>query len=176
MQQALSSWGGSAASGPYFQLGGFTGLLDAASSGAGPAAFAAWQTAFFGSPSEPEAGPYGDPDGDLVPNLLEFAFNLSPFVPGSPLAGPGTTGGLPCFREEIIDGAPYLTLEFIRRKNAGRFLPESSLQLATWAPALYAVLSGPTSVAPAYERLKLRLGLPFAAGGRAFYRLAVAIQ
>ena len=43
-------------------------------------------------------------------------------------------------------------------------------------PALYAVLRGPTSVAPAYERLKLRLGLPFAAGGRAFYRLAVAIQ
>lgn len=176
LQQALPTWGGQSSSSAYALLLGFTGLLDPASSGAGPAAFAAWQTAFFGGPGEPDAGPYDDPDRDLVPNLLEFAFNLSPFAAGTPLVGPGTTGGLPCFREEIIDGSPYLTLEFIRRKNAGRFLPESSLQLATWAPALSEVLSGPTPVAPAYERLKLRLGRPLAASGRAFYRLAVAIQ
>ncbi len=176
LQQTLPSLPSSASSPAYSLLLGFTSLLDPASSGAGPAAFAAWQTAYFGGPLEPEAGPYADPDHDLVPNLLEFAFNLPPFLPSSPLAVPGASGGLPWFHEETIDGARYLMVDFIRRKNAGRFFPESSPQLATWTPATYTVHSGPIPAAPAYERLQLRLGLPLQPGPPAFHRLAVIIQ
>jgi hypothetical protein len=38
------------------------------------------------------------------------------------------------------------------------------------------VLSGPVSVNGAYERLKLRLGLPIQPGLKVFYRLAAIIQ
>ncbi len=176
MQQVLPALGGSSAGGAYSILSGFAGQLGSGGTGVGSAAFLAWQTALFGGPGEPEAGPNDDPDHDGVPNLLEFAFNLPPQTAGTPLAVPGATGGLPWIREEVIDGARYFTMEYIRRKNAGEFLPQTSTALAGWAGAGFTILNGPVSVSSAYERMKLRVGPPIIPGGKVFYRLAVIIQ
>ena len=175
--QTLPALGGAAAGGAYALLSGFAGQGGVSGgTGSGPAAFAAWQTAFFGDPSDTQAGPYLDPDGDGVPNLLEFAFNLPPLTPGGPLAVPGALSGLPWIREESLDGARYFTMDYIRRKNAGSFLPEFSHDMVSWAPVAFTVLSGPVSMSGAYERLKLRLGAAIVAGDKVFYRMKAVIQ
>jgi len=177
VQQTLPVFGSPASGGAYALLSGFAGQWGTGGgTGSGPAAFAAWQTAIFGGPSDSEAGPYLDPDGDGIPNLLEFAFNLPPLTAGTPLAVPGTLGGLPWVREEVLDGARYFTMEYVRRKNAGSFQPEVSHDLESWTPAGYTVLSGPVSVSGAYERMKLRLGTPIQPGEKVFYRLKALIQ
>ena len=176
VRQALPALGAAAGAGVYSILSGFTGQLGSGGTGAGAAAFASWQTALFGGPSGPGAGPYDDDDRDGVPNLLEFAFNLSPFVSSTALADSGTAGGLPQIREELLGGERYMTMEFIRRKNAGLFYPEASATLSTWTPATFTVLSGPDVVTPVYERMKLRLGSPVQPGAPLFYRLMVIIQ
>lgn len=176
LQQSLPALGGSGSGGVYTILSGFTGQLGTSGSGAGPAAFLAWQTAIFGGPFTPEAGPQDDPDKDGVPNLLEFAFNLPPETAGTPLALTGTTGGLPWIREEEIEGQRYFTMEYIRRKNAGEFLPQFSSTLTSWTPALFTILSGPVSISGAYERVKLRLGSPILPGEKIFHRLQAVIQ
>ena len=176
VQQALPALGAKASGGAYSILSGFSGQLGTSSTGSGPAAFTAWQTAIFGGPAEPDAGPFDDPDGEGIPNLLEFAFNLSPLGAGTAEVTPGSRGGLPRIREESFPEGTFLTMEYIQRKNAGLFFPESSPQLEVWTPAAYSVLSGPVSVSPAYERMKLRLGAALQPGQKLFYRLAVIIQ
>ncbi|MDB6071239.1 MAG: hypothetical protein JWL81_2410 [Verrucomicrobiales bacterium] len=176
VRQTVRDLGGAGSGGAYSFFQGFSGQLGGGASGAGPAAFAAWQTVFFGGPGEPDAGPMEDPDHDGVPNLLEFAFNMPPFTASTALAAPGTTGGLPFVREEEVDGAVYLTMEVVQRKNAGLFQPQTSIGLGVWAPAGYSVMSGPVSVNSAYERVKLRLGTPVQPGDRVFYRMNAIIQ
>lgn len=177
LRQTLSTLGGPATGGPFSLWSGFIGQLGGTGgAGAGPAAFAAWQTVIFGSPTAPGAGTYDDPDGDGIVNLLEFAFNLPPLTAGTPVALPGATGGLPLIREEIFGADRYFTMEFIQRKNAGLFFPETSTQLAGWTPAAFLVLSGPEAVTPVYERMKLRVGQPIQPGGKVYFRLAVLIQ
>ncbi len=82
--------------------------------------FDAWAHAYF-TPAQladnTVAGPGADPDGDGVPNLLEFAFNLDPTYaePATMTAGTGLRG-LPLVRLEDIAGVgPRLTVEFVRR-------------------------------------------------------------
>lgn len=177
VRQSLPALGAIGNGGVYSVWSGFTGQLGGGSGpGAGAAAFASWQTVLFGGPSEPGAGPNDDPDHDGIPNLLEFSFNLPPFISAVPLVGPGATGGLPLIREEVFGNDRYFTMEFIRRKNAGPFSPETSGQLTAWVPAAFTVLSGPESVTPVYERMKLRLGSPILPGGKLYYRLSVLIQ
>lgn len=180
LRQALPALGAPASGGVYSILSGFTGQLGGTGTGggtgSGPAAFMAWQTVIFGSPAAPGAGTYDDPDGDGIVNLLEFSFNLPPLTAGTPSAGPGATGGLPLIREEMFGPDRYFTMEFIQRKNAGLFLPETSTALSGWLPAAYTMLSGPEVVTPVYERVKLRIGPPLQPGGKLYYRLAVLIQ
>ena len=177
VQQTLPVFGGPATGGAYALLSGFAGQWGTGGgTGSGPAAFAAWQSAIFGDPSDPEAGPYLDPDGDGIANLLEFAFNLPPLTAGTPLALTGTVGGLPWVREEVLDGVRYFAMDYVRRKNAGSFQPELSHDMEAWTPATFIVLSGPVSVSGAYERLKLRLGSPIQPGEKVFYRLKALIQ
>ena len=177
MRQALPALGAPASGGVYTILSGFVGQLGSGGgTGSGPAAFLSWQTALFGGPAERGAGTYDDTDGDGIPNLLEFAFNLSPFAASTAPAELGTTGGVPLIREEIFGTERYITMEFIRRKNAGLSFPETSAQLSNWIPAGFTVLSGPDSVTPVYERMKLRLGSPIQTGMPVFYRLAVIVQ
>lgn len=176
LQHTLPVLGGSATGGTYSILSGFTGQLGSSGTGSGPAAFLAWQTAVFGGPGVPGAGAQEDPDQDGIPNLLEFAFNLPPESPGTPLALTGATGGLPWIREEEIGGQPYFTMEYIRRKNAGEFVPQSSRTLTSWGPSTFTVLSGPVSISGAYERIKLQLGSPIQPGEKIFHRLQAVIQ
>ena len=176
-RQSFPALGSPASGGVYALTAGFTAQLGGSGgTGSGPAAFLVWQNALFGGPSEPGAGTFDDTDRDGIPNLLEFAFNLSPFISATPLAEPGTTGGLPLIREELFGPDRYITMEFIQRKNAGTFQPQVSGTLASWAPATSSVLSGPDPVTPVYERVKLRLGPPLQSGSPVFYRLAVLIQ
>ena len=86
--------------------------------------FAAWERAYF-TPGQladaAVAGPDADPDGDGVPNLLEFAFNLDPTCaePAVMTAAAGLRG-LPLIRLESIAGVgPRLTVEFVRRTAGG---------------------------------------------------------
>jgi len=86
-----------------------------ASTGGGLTTFSAWQTASFTAAelNNPGiSGPNADPDGDKIPNFLEYALHLLPKT--SDAAGlpfPGTLGGTP-------GGGPYLTLTFRRRIGA----------------------------------------------------------
>lgn len=176
LQQVLPHLGASASGGAYTVLSGFAGQWGTSGTGAGPAAFLAWQTVFFGGPAEPGAGPQDDPDRDGIPNLLEFAFNLHPQTPGTALALPGASGGLPWIREEVLEGQRYFIMDYIRRKNAGDFIPQAATGLDHWAPASYVTLSGPTSISGTYERLSLRLGPPISPGAKVFYRLNAVIQ
>ena len=85
-----------------------------------PEDFAAWQTAYF-TPAQiadpTVSGPKADPDGDGVPNLLEFAFNLDPTFP-EPVVMTAGTGlrGLPLVQlTQVADSDRRVTVEFVRR-------------------------------------------------------------
>jgi hypothetical protein len=47
----------------------------------------AWQTEYFGSPSNPLAAPNATPAGDGVPNWLKYALGLNPMIPGMQVPG-----------------------------------------------------------------------------------------
>lgn len=142
----------------------------------GHAEFASWQMAFFGSTTAPGAGPSEDPDGDGLENLLEYAFNLDPLTPGTPVLVPDAgTSGLPLIREELVDDFRFLTAEFIRRKNGGEWTVQTSETLDDWTDANVTDM-GVTSVSQNYERVKVRINPVLRPGGRRFVRLSVTLQ
>jgi uncharacterized repeat protein (TIGR03803 family) len=85
--------------------------------------FNSWSSRFF-TPTElgnaQISGAAADPEGDGVPNLIEFAFNLQPRIADRSVivAGAGTSG-LPLILLETINNQKVLTIEFIRRRAAG---------------------------------------------------------
>jgi len=80
--------------------------------GTGSTDFQGWTSA-AGLPST-MAGPMQSPQGDGVPNLLKFAFNMDPTKPDARelSVGSNATAGLP--GGALLDGA--LRIEFLRRK------------------------------------------------------------
>jgi hypothetical protein len=50
----------------------------------------AWQTQYFGSPTNPNAAPNAAPAGDGVPNWLKYSLGLDPWVPGNWTSIPGS--------------------------------------------------------------------------------------
>ncbi len=82
--------------------------------------FTAWQQGYFTPDQVADgtvSGPGADPDGDGVPNLLEFAFNLDPTFP-EPVVMTAGTGlrGLPLIQlETVAPSDQRLTVEFVRR-------------------------------------------------------------
>jgi hypothetical protein len=82
--------------------------------GGGGTTFTGWQSSSFTLAEQANpviSGPSGDPDGDGVPNLMEYALSLEPKSPDSTgLPAPGATG--------ISGPTPHLTLTFRRLKNA----------------------------------------------------------
>ena len=71
----------------------------------------AWRVANFGNPSDPAvSGDAADPDGDEIPNFLEYAFGLNPLV--------ANTNGLPLKTIASVSGTNYLALTFQRATNA----------------------------------------------------------
>ena len=85
--------------------------------------FGDWQTAYFTPDQLADAtvsGPGADPDGDGIPNLLEFAFNLDPTYPQPVLMTAGTgLCGLPLIHLSPTGASGQcLTVEFVRRTAA----------------------------------------------------------
>ena len=83
----------------------------------------AWTTAYLtpGQRADDAVGGFNaDPDGDGVPNGLEFAFNLDPTFPEPATMTAGTgLSGLPLVRlENVVGVGPRLTVEFVRRTAA----------------------------------------------------------
>ena len=77
----------------------------------------AWELQYFGTTIY---GPTQDNDKDGANNLAEWAFNLNPTRPDIAALAPGTgTAGLPSIRLTGSGNAQHLTVEFVRRRNAG---------------------------------------------------------
>lgn len=63
-----------------------------------------WTENHFDDPSAEAAGALSNPDGDALPNLLEFVFDLDPQMPD--------TGRIPAISTETIQEIPYRVLTF----------------------------------------------------------------
>jgi alpha-glucosidase (family GH31 glycosyl hydrolase) len=75
------------------------------------APFEAWRLARFGNTGNPTiSGASSDPDGDGIPNFLEYAFGLNPLAASS--------NGLPFGSIRADSGTNYLALTFGRATNA----------------------------------------------------------
>jgi alpha-glucosidase (family GH31 glycosyl hydrolase) len=75
------------------------------------APFEAWRLARFGNTGNPTiSGASADPDGDGIPNFLEYAFGLNPLAASS--------NGLPFGSIQADSGTNYLALTFGRATNA----------------------------------------------------------
>ena len=102
-----------------------------------PTPFVQWQEAWFGpNAHNPEiAGPHADPDGDGIPNLMEYALALNPSVP---LAGDDTSGH--AGRPALDPNPDVLALIYRQNMNAPdiAFQVEHSADLGAtdpWTPA-----------------------------------------
>ena len=107
----------------------------------------------------PDALPASSPDGDGVPNLQEYAFNLDP---GSSdrhmLPASGGVSGLPGVSLLSGSGVPVVELRFMRRRDSGLvYTPQISTDLVHFVPMI-----GVWSVAeidPQWERVTVRQSL-----------------
>ena len=72
------------------------------------------------------SGPTADPDGDGVPNLMEYALALEPKV--------ASVAGMPLQGRQAIGGKSYLTLSFTKPRTIGdlQYAVEVSDDLQTW--------------------------------------------
>ena len=88
-----------------------------------PETYASWLTLYYSPGQIADAtttGPTADPDGDGVPNLLEYAFNLDPTFP-EPVTMVAGTGlrGLPLVQPAAVSASDTrLTVEYVRRTAA----------------------------------------------------------
>ncbi|HEY4283639.1 MAG TPA: hypothetical protein VGM62_11305, partial [Chthoniobacterales bacterium] len=91
-----------------------------------------------------------DTDKDGAPLLLEFASNLNPTVTDSHVLVPGTgLSGLPSVRLTGSGSNARLTVEYLRRKNAGlTYAVEFGSVLSTTPPDGFAPASQPETVVP----------------------------
>ena len=113
--------------------------------------YAEWKATYFephelvgasSSDPVPEATRHtGDSDGDGIPLLLEYAFNLSPAESDYRVLTPDSgEGGLPSVRLDQSASQPRLVIEYLRRRVEGAprlsYYPEFSSTLESgWAPA-----------------------------------------
>lgn len=132
--------------------------------------FADWQQGKFTVEEQQNAaisGPTADPDGDGVPNLLEYAFEKNPTTPNREnLPEPG---------EITLSGEKYLTINYTRRAGATdlNFIVEVSGDMKNWTSASNAAV--PVSVTPEgdIERVVVRDAQPLGQSPQRFLRLRV---
>lgn len=145
-----------------------------------PETFGDWLHAYFTPAQLADStitGPNADPDGDGVPNLLEYAFNLDPSFAEPALMTAGTgLRGLPLIHPEAVDGSDTrLTVEFVRRAAGSGAGLTYTVQFSTDLAAGDWQAGGTESVTAInarWERVKVTDDAPM--GARRFARVVVA--
>jgi len=114
------------------------------------------------------SGDSADPDGDGIPNLLEYAFGLNPRVASHP--------GLPLAYVQNTGGQNYLQVQYTQRNPpAGiQYRLETSSDLLAWTnnPASFTQLDSHNN-GDGTSLVTLRLQAPLAASPQMFVRIAV---
>jgi hypothetical protein len=123
-----------------------------------------------------------DPDGDGVPNLLEFAFNMEPKSSSGNLSMPAGSGtsGLPALVVGQSGGSvPEISIQYLRRKNSGlQYLPQFASDLAdaaSWASGGGAIQTTIDPIDSEWERVTVK-ETPPAGVSKRFARVLVAAE
>lgn len=128
----------------------------------------AWRSARFGT-SEPtgNAADDADPDGDGLPNLVEYALGLNPLAT--------STDGRPTVSVTMIEGEPRLTFTHRRRTDDPQLIYrlEGSTDLVTWTPLLFPPHGEPVAAGAEAEAVTLADPDPHGANDYRFLRLSV---
>ena len=139
-----------------------------------PTPYSTWQSKYFTSAQLANAAVSGnaaDPDGDGIPNLLEYALNLSPTTP--------SVAGLPTVGQTVVSGSSYLTLAFTKviADTDITYVPQVSGGLAAWnSGASYVATVSTTNNADGLtQTVVVRDLTPMAGAGQRFIRLAVTM-
>jgi len=134
-----------------------------------PTNFLAWQKTQWPPwiPSSVTA-PTADPDGDRIPNIFEYAFNLDPKQTNST--------GLPTFSFVTSGGQKFGALTFTRSKLAAdlTFLPQAASAISGPWVAITNVFSTVTSAFT--DVVTMRDNQPASSGAQRFYRLQVNLK
>ncbi len=141
-----------------------------------PAGYSAWSAFSSAQHADPTiSGPAADPDGDGLPNLVEYALGLDPLSPDS-------GGGSPALAlDDATAGGPWLRFTFLRDTRAADVTArvQSSPDLAAWSDvvidgvnAIQETLETSVGGQPHLQRLLVRIRLPPEAPRR-FLRLRV---
>ena len=132
--------------------------------------YEAWKLASFSSTQATDplvSGLDADPDGDGANNLMEYAFNGNPLIPG--------VAGQPQSENLIEGGQEYLAIRFQRRKGDTLSITVEStadLSAATWSGAGMQV-GALTPVGTDYEEVVYRAPTSKANAVRQFMRVKV---
>ncbi len=133
----------------------------------GADSYESWRLARFTAPELADSalsGGTADPDGDSIPNLLEFSFGGDPFA--------ADVSVLPVFEVKTVGADRHLTLAY-RRPSGGPvvLVPESSSDLAAWDddPSQFTTVSA-TPLPDGFEQVEIRLNDPIP-GSPEFIRL-----
>lgn len=94
--------------------------------------YAIWRQRYFPDGGN-DSGPLADPDGDGIPNLLEFATGSPPLLPNT------IPGGLQP-DSSPANGQPRLAMPLRRRAGCtGTWVLEGSTDLSTWTPVEHTI-------------------------------------
>lgn len=142
-----------------------------------------WKQYFFGDPSLPEAQPLADPNGNGIPNALEYALGRNPRSPGgSPISLSTTSLAARDETDSVtIDGVRYMSFKYTRPAGA------AALSDVTYVPQRAAILPNPTwstemvehsalfDPQTSLETVTVRSTHPMSESNREFLRLKVTI-
>jgi len=132
-------------------------------------AWAGQQWAGTGGINDPNSISTADPDGDGIANLMEYALNLDPNVPG--------VIGLPVQGTTNVGGNDYLTLTYTRVKSATdiSYVVEVSGDLVTWnsGPSYTATVSVTDNPDGITQTVVVRDLVPMGSATSRFIRLKI---
>lgn len=116
--------------------------------------FQDWATEGYQLAGE-QALPGAVPQGDGVPNLLKYAFNMAADSPDSAILTPGSgTSGLPHISQTTRRGGHYLRIEFVRRIGSGLiYAPKFSHDLSAQSWTAFTALPMISAINEEFERV-----------------------
>ena len=134
--------------------------------------YTTWQAKYFTPAQLANAaisGPNADPDGDGIPNLVEYALNLNPEQ--------ANVVGLPIIGQTTISGQQYLTLTYTQVIAATdiTYVPQVSGDLITWTsgPSYTAIVSTTNNADGVTQTVVTRDLTPMSGASARFIRLEV---